>query len=113
MNPATGPALDDDQAGRRHWWDDDRLRRMVITHLMCNLELPYDLTRPAFGLGLAEALGDDLERLEAYAEEGLIALLPDRLVVTPLGRFFVRNLAMELDAHLAKTAAQTIFSKTV
>jgi oxygen-independent coproporphyrinogen III oxidase len=93
--------------------DDDRLRRMAITHLMCNLELPYDLTRPAFGLGLAEALGDDLAHLEAYAEEGFVDLLPDRLVVTPLGRFFVRNLAMVLDAHLVKTAQRTIFSKTV
>lgn len=93
--------------------DDDRLRRAAITHLMCNLELPYELTRPAFGLGLADALGDDLERLEAYADEGLVDLLPGRLVVTPLGRFFVRNLAMELDAHLAKTAQRAIFSKTV
>jgi oxygen-independent coproporphyrinogen-3 oxidase len=93
--------------------DDDLLRREMITHLMCNLELPYDLTRAAFGVSLHEALGDDLERLEAYAEEGFVELLPDRLVVTPLGRFFVRNLAMELDAHLAKTAERTVFSKTV
>jgi oxygen-independent coproporphyrinogen-3 oxidase len=93
--------------------DDDLLRREVITHLMCNLELPYELTRATFGVGLAEALGDDLERLEAYADEGFVELLPDRLVVTPLGRFFVRNLAMELDAHLAKTAQRQVFSKTV
>lgn len=93
--------------------DDDLLRRVAITHLMCNLELPYELTRPAFGIGLAEALGDDLEHLEAYAEEGFVELLPNRLVVTPLGRFFIRNLAMELDAHLVKMAERTVFSKTV
>ncbi|MBX0328061.1 oxygen-independent coproporphyrinogen III oxidase [Oscillochloris sp. ZM17-4] len=93
--------------------DDDLLRRTAILHLMCNLELPYDLTRAAFGVDLRDALGDDLDRLEAYVEDGFVELLPDRVQVTPLGRFFVRNLAMELDAHLAKTAERTVFSKTV
>ncbi|MEI7770954.1 MAG: oxygen-independent coproporphyrinogen III oxidase [Chloroflexales bacterium] len=93
--------------------DDDLLRRTVILHLMCNLELPYDLTRAQFGVDLRDALGDDLDHLEAYAEDGFVELLPDRVQVTPLGRFFVRLLAMELDAHLAKTAERTVFSKTV
>lgn len=93
--------------------DDDLLRRKVILHLMCNLELPYGLTRADFGVDLRDALGDDLERLEAYVEDGFVDLLPDRVQVTPLGRFFVRNLAMELDAHLQKTAQKQVFSKTV
>ncbi len=93
--------------------DDDLLRRMVILHLMCNLELPYTLTRARFGVDLREALGEDLERMEAYVEDGFIDLLPDRVQVTPLGRFFVRLLAMELDAHLVKTAQKQVFSKTV
>jgi oxygen-independent coproporphyrinogen-3 oxidase len=93
--------------------DDDKLRRMVITHLMCNLELPFDLTRPAYGLPLDEVLGEGLERLAAYESEGFVEVQPRRIVVTPLGRFFVRNLAMELDAHLGKTSEKQIFSKTV
>jgi len=93
--------------------DDDLLRRMVILHLMCNLELPYNLTRASFGLDLRDAVGDDLERLEAFVEDGFIDLLPDRIQVTPLGRFFVRLLAMELDSHLAKTSQKMAFSKTV
>jgi len=27
VNPATGPALDDDQAAPRRWWDNERMRR--------------------------------------------------------------------------------------
>jgi oxygen-independent coproporphyrinogen III oxidase len=92
---------------------DDLLRRTVILHLMCNLELPYNLTQAQFGVDLREALGDDLEHLEAYVDDGFIELLPDRIQVTPLGRFFVRLLAMELDAHLAKTSEKIAFSKTV
>ena len=93
--------------------DDDLLRRTVILHLMCNLELPYNLTQSLFGVDLRETLGDDLEHLEAYAEDGFLELLPDRIQVTPLGRFFVRLLAMELDAHLAKTSERQVFSKTI
>ncbi|NNJ10863.1 oxygen-independent coproporphyrinogen III oxidase [Chloroflexales bacterium ZM16-3] len=93
--------------------DDDLLRRSVILHLMCNLELPYDLTTKLFGVDLREALGDDLDRMEAYVEDGFLELLPDRAQVTPLGRFFVRLLAMELDAHLARTSQKIAFSKTV
>jgi oxygen-independent coproporphyrinogen-3 oxidase len=93
--------------------DDDLLRRKVILHLMCNLELPYNLTNAEFGLDLREALGEDLEHLEAYVEDGFVDLLPDRVQVTPLGRFFVRLLAMELDKHLAKTSQRMTFSKTV
>lgn len=92
---------------------DDLLRRSVILHLMCNLELPYDLTRASFGVDLRDALGEDLEHLEAYVDDGFIELLPDRIQVTSLGRFFVRLLAMELDAHLARTSERTAFSKTV
>ncbi|NTV65693.1 MAG: oxygen-independent coproporphyrinogen III oxidase, partial [Oscillochloris sp.] len=93
--------------------DDDLLRRAVILHLMCNLELPYNLTSASFGVDLRETLGEDLERMEAYVEDGFLELLPDRAQVTPLGRFFVRLLAMELDAHLAKTSQKIAFSKTV
>ncbi|EFO81955.1 oxygen-independent coproporphyrinogen III oxidase [Oscillochloris trichoides DG-6] len=93
--------------------EDDLMRRQVILHLMCNLELPYDLTRTNYGMSLQDALGEDLERMEAYVEDGFIELLPDRIQVTPLGRFFVRLLAMELDAHLAKTSQRIAFSKTV
>lgn len=96
-----------------HLNEDDRIRRLAITHLMCNLELPFDLTKAEFGVRLDEVAGESLERLEAYIDEGFVEFTPDRLIVTPLGRYFVRNLAMELDAHLEKNSDRPIFSKTI
>jgi oxygen-independent coproporphyrinogen III oxidase len=93
--------------------EDDLLRRTIILHLMCNLELPYNMTRASFGADLRDLVGDDLDRVEAFVEDGFVDLLPDRIQVTPLGRFFVRLLAMELDAYLAKTSQKMAFSKTV
>lgn len=37
----------------------------------------------------------------------------ERIVVTDLGRFFLRNLCMELDAYLARTAERPLFSRTI
>ncbi len=93
--------------------DDDRLRRLVILNLMCNLELPYGLTTDGFGAPADELLADELARLRPYADEGLVTFLPDRLQVTDLGRFFVRNVCMELDPYLERTADRPLFSRTV
>jgi oxygen-independent coproporphyrinogen-3 oxidase len=97
---------------------DDRLRRLAITHLMCNLELPWDLAAAEFGVRLDAALADDLERMAPLVEDGLVVREPDRLLVTDLGRFFVRNICMELDAYLpretaASSGGRPIFSRTV
>ncbi|NJN19768.1 MAG: oxygen-independent coproporphyrinogen III oxidase [Oscillochloris sp.] len=93
--------------------DDDRLRRLAITHLMCNLELPYNLGRAEFGTPVGETLADEIVRVQAFAEEGFVELLPDRLQVSELGRFFIRNLAMELDAYQKPGPARPLFSSTV
>jgi oxygen-independent coproporphyrinogen-3 oxidase len=76
--------------------DDDRARREAIHHLMCNLELPYALL-PEGGIEIAA-------RFAAFEADGLVEPRENRWVVTPLGRLFLRNLAMPLDAYLGRTA---------
>jgi len=95
---------------RGHWLSaDDRRRRAAITHLMCNLELPLS---SALDEG-DEAMVEAIERVAAHAEEGLVEVDGERIVVTDLGRFFLRNLCMELDAYLARTAERPLFSRTI
>lgn len=91
---------------------DDRRRRTAIMHLMCNLELPLDLPLDAGGTPRTH-LAESLEGLAQHVEGGLITLEGDRYVVTPAGRYFLRNLCMELDAHLAKSREKAVFSRTV
>ena len=83
---------------------EDKQRGDAIRHLMCNLELPFALA--------AGALRPSLDRLRSYAEDGLVAFDSDCMHVTDLGRFFLRNLCMELDAYLPSQAADK-FSRTV
>jgi len=87
--------------------DDDRSRRQAILHLMCNLELPHHLVPPP-----AE---ESRMRLRPLVDDGLIAAHHDRYEVTPVGRYFLRNIAMALDAYLpsASPAARPVFSRTV
>ncbi len=86
--------------------DEDERRRALITDLMCNFEVD---------------LGDDaarwapeLDALRPLADEGLCVVDGSRVTVTPLGRPFVRNLAMKFDAYLGRQDhGRPVFSRTV
>ena len=92
---------------------DARLRRSVILHLMCNLELPWDLTVAGHGKGVQELIPGAVDKLAPLATEGLVTLDDDGLKVTDLGRFFLRNVAMVFDAYLESGGDKPLYSRTV
>jgi oxygen-independent coproporphyrinogen III oxidase len=92
---------------------DDLLRRKVITHLICNLELPYALTVEEFGAPADRLLSREIEGIKTYADEGFVTCDDGGLRVTELGRFFIRNLCMELDAYLSGQQDKPMFSRTI
>lgn len=96
-----------------HLSADDRLRRAVILHLMCNLELPWRLTEAGFGGSVLDLIPGVMDQLSPLAAEGLITLDDHGLVVTELGRWFVRNVAMVFDAHLETGGDTPRYSRTV
>jgi oxygen-independent coproporphyrinogen-3 oxidase len=85
--------------------EDDKRRRSVITQLMCNFWV--DLGKDATSYFALE-----LERLRAFEEDGLVVRTGTQLELTPLGRLFMRNVAMVFDAYLG-WAERTHFSQTV
>jgi oxygen-independent coproporphyrinogen III oxidase len=92
--------------------EEDRLRGEIIQALMCRLELRKADIESRFGVVYDERFAAELAALEPLAADGLVELHPDRLAVTPRGRYLVRNLAMAFDAHLPAQRA-TRFSRTV
>ncbi len=95
---------------------DDVERRWVIGRLMCHGELRAEEFEAAFGKPFAIRFASELRELEPFADDGLIEVAEDgSIVVTPLGRLLVRNVAMAFDAYLAdqQKADRPIFSKTV
>jgi oxygen-independent coproporphyrinogen-3 oxidase len=91
---------------------DDRLRRDVITQIMCNLEVRFDELEAAYGICFADAFAPELARLRGFDKDGLIALGARKLEVQMAGRMLVRNIAMVFDRYLGEQTLER-FSRTV
>ena len=81
---------------------EDELRRAVIHRIICTLHLDFGWVETEFGIDPREHFADALEQLVPMAEDGLVEIGADSLVVTPRGRFFLRNLCMPFDAYLGE-----------
>ena len=98
-----------------HLSDEDRLRREVISRLLCHTVIPKREINEAFGIDFDEHFAEELRRLELPREDGLLTMDQDEIRTTWLGRIFIRNLAMIFDPYLEKQHldAKPLFSKTL
>ncbi|MFP8881187.1 MAG: oxygen-independent coproporphyrinogen III oxidase [Myxococcota bacterium] len=95
---------------------DDLERRWVIGRIMCHGELPAADYEAEFDGRFASRFATELARLDPLVADGLVERADDgSLVVTPLGRLLVRNVAMVFDAYLADQRKSTtpMFSNTI
>jgi oxygen-independent coproporphyrinogen-3 oxidase len=89
------------------------LRRCVIQKLMCHFELAIDALEQAFPIVFADYFAPELEKLQALADEGLLAIGPGYLSVTPKGRLLIRNICMVFDRYLNEQPAAPRYSTTI
>lgn len=92
---------------------DDEMRSLVIQHLLCNLEIREDLTETRFGGPVSSLLGEELDGLEPFVDEGFLSRSDNGWQVSDVGRFFVRNIAASLDPYLKRTTRLPTFSSSV
>ena len=95
---------------------DDEVRRAVIHELMCNFRVDVRALERAHGIDFAAYFAEDLRRLAAEAEQGLVEISADSIQATPAGELFVRNLAMCFDRYWREKHEQggkPTFSRTV
>ncbi|MGB2644923.1 MAG: oxygen-independent coproporphyrinogen III oxidase [Candidatus Acidiferrum sp.] len=98
-----------------HLSDDDRLRRAVISRLLCHtIVLKEEISRE-FDVDFDSYFAAELRHLEPFREDGLVVLDPSEIRTTWLGRIFIRNVAMLFDPYLEKQhlASKPLFSKTL
>jgi oxygen-independent coproporphyrinogen-3 oxidase len=95
--------------------EDDRLRRAVISRLLCHTIVVKDEISREFGVDFDSYFAEELKHLEPSREDGLVLLSANEIRTTWLGRIFIRNLAMAFDPYLEKQqlAAKPLFSKTL
>jgi oxygen-independent coproporphyrinogen-3 oxidase len=95
--------------------EDDRLRRAVIGRLLCHTVIPKREVEQECSINFDEYFAAELTRLEEAAADGLVTLGRDEIRVTPLGRIFIRNVAMVFDRYLHEQQVdqRRLFSKTL
>lgn len=91
---------------------DDRLRREVITRLICNFELDFAAIEAGFGIEFERYFAASLRALEGFADDGLLEYSARRLRVLPRGRLLIRNICMQFDRYL-KGGGEQRFSKVI
>ena len=82
---------------------DDELRRYVIMQIMCNFVLRKKDVEERFGIHFDEVFAYELSKMKPYVHHELVELHPDRLVVLPKGKIFVRAVAMQFDRYLRES----------
>lgn len=86
--------------------NEDLMIRRHMLDIMCKGRTSWNFHHEPF-----MALFDSIERMQDLADDGLIELDSRRLKVTPMGRRFLRNICMTLDARLwADKPATQLFS---
>jgi oxygen-independent coproporphyrinogen-3 oxidase len=98
-----------------HLSNDDRLRRAIISRLLCHTIVLKDEISREFGIDFDHYFEEELRRLEPFREDGLVILDHTEIRSTWLGRIFIRNLAMIFDPYIEKQHlnAKPLFSKTL
>ncbi|NOV29023.1 oxygen-independent coproporphyrinogen III oxidase [Methylomonas sp. ZR1] len=91
--------------------EDDKLRRAVITQLICHFELTFSKIETEFAIDFAEYFAPELENLKLMKADGLLDLDADGIQVSTAGRLLIRNICMVFDKYLARKQQQ--FSKVI
>ena len=95
--------------------EDDQLRADLIQQLMCQGEIPVTALERRYAIDFAEYFALALDRLAPLAEDGLVRVEEQRIVVTSRGRLLLRNIAMCFDHYLDQpaTVATPRFSRAI
>ena len=94
---------------------DECIRSDVIERLLCKREVDCRAFSRCWGINFREYFDRCLVDLEELEADGLVEWSDEKLKVTVLGAFFLRNIAMAFDHYLLqhKASGKQVFSQTV
>jgi len=92
--------------------NDDKIRRVTIMRLMCDLSLDFPSMSKLLGINFEQYYARELASFSDLEADGLVEKTAGGLKVTEVGRLLVRNIAMRFDAYLP-TEKERRFSKTI
>ena len=92
---------------------DDLVRRAVIQSLICNFRLSLESIELAWLIDFRKYFAEEMQDLRRLADDGLVELQPDWIVVTPQGRLLVRAVCMVFDRYLRSQQQRASYSKVI
>ena len=91
---------------------DDKIRRAVITQLICHFELDFAKIEQDYDICFNDYFGYELNKLQDMVNDGFITLTDQKITVLARGRLLIRNVCMVFDWHL-RQSQQKKFSKVI
>jgi oxygen-independent coproporphyrinogen-3 oxidase len=92
---------------------DDLVRRAVIQALTCHFRLSIESIELSYLIDFRRYFASELAILRKLAQDGLVELEPEWIVVTPKGRLLVRALCMVFDRYLRERQERAAYSKVI
>lgn len=91
--------------------EDDKVRRAVITQLICHFKLDFAEIEAQFGINFKAYFTAELDELALMQADGLLSLSAKGIQVAAAGRLLIRNICMVFDKYLAQKQQQ--FSRVI
>jgi oxygen-independent coproporphyrinogen-3 oxidase len=92
---------------------DDLVRRAVIRALMCNFRVSIESIELSYLISFRDYFVRELQALKPLADDGLVELQPDWIVVTPAGRLLVRVICMVFDRYVQDSRRLASYSRVM
>jgi oxygen-independent coproporphyrinogen-3 oxidase len=92
---------------------DDLVRHAVIQALACHFRVSTESIELAHLIDFRRTFAAELEELKRLADDGLVEIQPDLIVVTPKGRLLVRAVCMVFDRYLRERRSRASYSKVI
>lgn len=94
---------------------DDLIRQYVINSLMCNFQLSFDEFQNKFNIQYHNYFHKEHKELSEFFVDNFLETPNGGLRISPIGRTFIRNIAMVFDVYLNKETGRDkpTFSRTI
>jgi oxygen-independent coproporphyrinogen-3 oxidase len=92
---------------------DDLVRRAVIQALMCHFRVSIESIELAHLVDFKQCFAEELRDLRRLAQDRLVEIDADWIVVTPRGRLLVRAICMIFDRYLRVARERASYSKVI
>ncbi len=92
---------------------EDRIRREVISAIMCQGQLKFGDIEQEFGIDFTDHFALELDSLRPLQDDGLVDISEEKLEVSPVGLLLLRAIAMKFDEYLIEDHSEKAYSKVI